>query len=62
MSPATTDSSYFRNIGIKCYGLIPALLNDKEIDGIHGKDESIRVEHLKTGIQILFESIVNYNK
>jgi acetylornithine deacetylase/succinyl-diaminopimelate desuccinylase-like protein len=62
MSPGTTDSSYFRATGIKCYGLIPALLSDKEIDGIHGKNESLRVEHLKTGIQILYETILNYNQ
>jgi acetylornithine deacetylase/succinyl-diaminopimelate desuccinylase-like protein len=62
MSPGTTDSSYFRVHGFKCYGLIPALLTDYELDGIHGKDESIRISHLKTGIQILYETILNYNK
>ncbi len=62
MSPGTTDSSYFRAHGFKCYGLIPALLTDYELDGIHGKDESIRISHLKTGIQILYETILNYNK
>ncbi|HMV43195.1 MAG TPA: M20/M25/M40 family metallo-hydrolase [Leptospiraceae bacterium] len=62
LSPGTTDSSYFRLNGFKCYGLIPALLTDVELDGIHGKDESMRVGHLKTGIQILYETIINYNK
>lgn len=62
LSPGTTDSSYFRMNGFKCYGLIPALLTNYELDGIHGKDESIRIIHLETGIQILFETILNYNK
>lgn len=62
LSPGTTDSSYFRLNGFKCYGLIPALLTDTELDGIHGKDESLRISHLKTGIQILYETILNYNK
>ncbi len=62
LSPGTTDSSYFRMHGFKCYGLIPALLTDYELDGIHGKDESIRISHLKMGIQILYETILNYNK
>lgn len=62
LSPGTTDSSYFRMNGFKCYGLIPALLTNYELDGIHGKDESIRIIHLKTGIQILYETILNYNK
>lgn len=62
LSPGTTDSSYFRMNGFKCYGLIPALLTDTELDGIHGKNESIKISHLKTGIQILYETILNYNK
>jgi len=62
LSPGTTDSSYFRMHGFKCYGLIPALLTDYELDGIHGKNESIRVSHLKMGIQILYETILNFNK
>lgn len=62
LSPGTTDSSYFRTIGIKCYGLIPALLTNEEIDGIHGKNESLTISHLQTGIQIIYETILNYNK
>ncbi len=61
MSPGTTDSSYLRQIGLKCYGLIPALLSTEEIDGIHGKNESMAVDHLKVGIEILFKSVVEYN-
>ncbi|MFO1526973.1 MAG: M20/M25/M40 family metallo-hydrolase [Turneriella sp.] len=61
LSPGTTDSSYLRQIGIKCYGLIPALLTTEEIDGIHGKNESMAVDHLKVGIEILFKSVVEYN-
>ncbi len=61
LSPGTTDSSYLRQIGLKCYGLIPALLSTEEIDGIHGKNESMAVDHLKVGIEILFKSVVEYN-
>ncbi|AXR63757.1 M20/M25/M40 family metallo-hydrolase [Leptospira mayottensis] len=61
LSPGTTDSSYLRMIGFKCYGLIPALMSSEEIDGIHGKNESITVEHLKTGIEILHKTIIEFN-
>ncbi|MDV6237821.1 M20/M25/M40 family metallo-hydrolase [Leptospira ellisii] len=61
LSPGTTDSSYLRLLGYKCYGLIPALLTSEEIDGIHGKNESTTVEHLKTGIEILHKSIIEFN-
>ncbi|MEM7181997.1 MAG: M20/M25/M40 family metallo-hydrolase [Spirochaetota bacterium] len=62
LSPGTTDSSFFRKHDIQCYGLIPALLTDKEIDGIHGKNESIRIPHIKSGIKILFATIQHYNQ
>ncbi|WP_061224106.1 M20/M25/M40 family metallo-hydrolase [Leptospira weilii] len=61
LSPGTTDSSYLRMAGFKCYGLIPALLTSEEIDGIHGKNESITIEHLKMGIEILHKSILEFN-
>ncbi|XDD50243.1 M20/M25/M40 family metallo-hydrolase [Leptospira sp. WS92.C1] len=61
LSPGTTDSSYLRLAGFKCYGLIPALLTSEEIDGIHGKNESTTVEHLKTGIEILHKSVIEFN-
>lgn len=62
LSPGTTDSSYMRAIGLKCYGLIPALLTSEEIDGIHGKNESMTVSQLKTGIEILFKTVIEYNQ
>ncbi|PJZ54302.1 M20/M25/M40 family metallo-hydrolase [Leptospira adleri] len=61
LSPGTTDSSYLRLAGFKCYGLIPSLMSSEEIDGIHGKNESTTVEHLKTGIEILHKSVIEFN-
>ncbi|RHX94821.1 peptidase M20 [Leptospira yasudae] len=61
LSPGTTDSSYLRVAGFKCYGLIPALMTSEEIDGIHGKNESTTIEHLKTGIEILHKSVIEFN-
>lgn len=61
LSPGTTDSGYFREIGIKCYGLIPALMTSEDLDGIHGKNESISIENLKLGTKILYETLVSLN-
>ncbi|EKR08855.1 peptidase dimerization domain protein [Leptospira kirschneri serovar Valbuzzi str. 200702274] len=61
LSPGTTDSSYLRMAGFKCYGLIPALMTSEEIDGIHGKNESTTIEHLKTGIEILHRTVLEFN-
>ncbi|MGJ4753034.1 M20/M25/M40 family metallo-hydrolase [Leptospira kmetyi] len=61
LSPGTTDSSYLRVAGFKCYGLIPALMSSEEIDGIHGKNESTTIEHLKMGIEILHKAVIEFN-
>jgi len=61
LSPGKTDSSYMRRIGIKCYGLIPAVLKAEDIDTMHGKNENISVENLKLGSQILTEVLWESN-
>ncbi len=61
LSPGTTDSNYLRRIGLKCYGLIPAIMTSDEIDGIHGKNESITVENLKLGSKIIYEMVYGLN-
>lgn len=61
ISPGKTDNAYFRQIGMECYGLIPVLLNEKELSMLHGKNESISLENLKLGTQILFEILYQMN-
>lgn len=61
ISPGKTDNAYFRQIGMECYGLIPVLLNEKELTMLHGKNESISLENLKMGTQILFELLYQMN-
>ncbi|TGN03408.1 M20/M25/M40 family metallo-hydrolase [Leptospira dzoumogneensis] len=61
ISPGKTDNAYFRQIGMECYGLIPVLLNEKELTMLHGKNESISIENLKLGTQILFEILYQMN-
>ena len=50
-----TDSHYFRELGIHCYGFMPFLLVDDELRRIHGNDERISVENMERGPRILFE-------
>jgi acetylornithine deacetylase/succinyl-diaminopimelate desuccinylase-like protein len=61
LSPGATDSKFFRDIGIKCYGLIPALLESEDIDTMHGKNENISIENLILGTKILFETLSALN-
>ncbi len=52
-----TDSHYFRDLGIHCYGFMPFLLVDDELRRIHGNDERISVENMERGPRILYEVI-----
>ncbi len=52
-----TDSHYFRDLGIHCYGFMPFLLVDEELRRIHGNDERISVENMERGPRILYEVI-----
>ncbi len=52
-----TDSHYFRDLGIHCYGFMPFLLIDDDLRRIHGNDERISVENMERGPRILYEVI-----
>ncbi|MCW7491440.1 M20/M25/M40 family metallo-hydrolase [Leptospira sp. 2 VSF19] len=62
LSPGKTDNSYLRRVGIKAYGLIPAVLKSEDIDGMHGKNENMTVDNLELGTKILFETLVEMNR
>ncbi|MDV6234844.1 M20/M25/M40 family metallo-hydrolase [Leptospira ellisii] len=57
LSAGKTDNARFRRIGIRCYGLNPAILEAKDTETLHGKDENISLENLKLGSMILFETL-----
>lgn len=50
-----TDSHFFRELGVQCYGFMPFLLPDDELRGIHGNDERISVENMSRGPKMLYE-------
>lgn len=52
-----TDSRVLRRRGVKAYGFVPALMDASLASGIHGHNERVPVEALRTGVQILFEVV-----
>ena len=46
-----TDSHYFRQKGIDCYGFIPIEITPAEMRGVHGVNERIPVKELDAGIR-----------
>jgi len=57
-----TDSHFFRDLGVHCYGFSPFLLPGDDLRGIHGNDERISEENMKRGPKILFEILENLNR
>lgn len=52
-----SDSRFFRNKGIPCYGVCPMLISPDDLNRIHGIDERISEENMIKGTQV-FTDIV----
>jgi acetylornithine deacetylase/succinyl-diaminopimelate desuccinylase-like protein len=52
-----SDSRFFRNKGIPCYGVCPMLISLEDLQRIHGIDERISVENMIRGTNV-FTDIV----
>jgi acetylornithine deacetylase/succinyl-diaminopimelate desuccinylase-like protein len=52
-----SDSRFFRNKGIPCYGVWPMLISLEELNRVHGIDERISIENMIRGAEV-FTDIV----
>ena len=52
-----TDSHYFRRMGIASYGLGPFPLTQADSRGVHGNDERVSVEALRTGVRFYYDVV-----
>jgi acetylornithine deacetylase/succinyl-diaminopimelate desuccinylase-like protein len=50
-----TDSHYFRQKGLACYGFIPIEATPAEMRGVHGVNERIGVKQLGAGVRRMIE-------
>ena len=57
VSTGFTDSHFFRDIGITCYGLDPFVIPAEDSGRFHGNDERISVENVRLGTRIMFETV-----
>jgi len=57
MTIGGTDSQFFQAKGVNTYGLIPVMVTEKDIQSIHGMDESLSVENLMMGTRIVYRTI-----
>jgi acetylornithine deacetylase/succinyl-diaminopimelate desuccinylase-like protein len=59
---SSTDSSFYRSLGIKCYGFEPYKAMPCEYNSSHGNDERIGVENFKYGISLMLEILQEINR
>lgn len=59
-SPGGTDSGFFRNKGVVCYGADPFFVTEEEWDSIHGNDERVRIESLAWGIRWAYSLVKGF--
>ena len=54
-----TDSQFFQERGVDCYGIVPILISEADIQTIHGIDERISIENFMLGLKISYKTIKN---
>ncbi len=52
-----TDSHFFRDLGVHCYGFAPFLIPEEDEHGIHGNDERLSVENIRRGTGMMYEIV-----
>jgi acetylornithine deacetylase/succinyl-diaminopimelate desuccinylase-like protein len=60
--PATTDNSYFRNVNVQSFGVLPFELNKEMVESVHSNNEKIPVKAIEQGIQVYLELLKQYIK
>jgi acetylornithine deacetylase/succinyl-diaminopimelate desuccinylase-like protein len=53
LTPGGTDSLFYRQRNVNAYGLVPILIDNHEVERMHGNDERISLENLALGIRIM---------
>jgi acetylornithine deacetylase/succinyl-diaminopimelate desuccinylase-like protein len=53
LTPGGTDSLFYRQRGVNAYGLVPILIDNDEVERMHGIDERISLDNLALGIRVM---------
>ncbi|MCG6955270.1 MAG: M20/M25/M40 family metallo-hydrolase [Gemmatimonadetes bacterium] len=57
VSTGFTDSHFFRDRGVSAYGYSPFLIPEADESGVHGNNERISIENVRTGTQMMYEIV-----
>ncbi len=57
MTIGGTDSQFFQSKGVDCYGLIPIMVTEDDIQTMHGIDERISIDNFMLGTRVVYNTI-----
>jgi acetylornithine deacetylase/succinyl-diaminopimelate desuccinylase-like protein len=57
VSTGFTDSHFFRDLGINCYGYAPFMVPSEEQSGVHGNNERISIANVRRGATMMREIV-----
>jgi len=56
MTIGGTDSQFFQAKGVDCYGLIPVMVTEDDIQTMHGIDERLSIDNLIMGTKVVYNT------
>jgi acetylornithine deacetylase/succinyl-diaminopimelate desuccinylase-like protein len=56
MTIGGTDSQFFQAKGVDCYGLIPIIVTEDDIQTMHGIDERLSIANLMMGTKVVYNT------
>ena len=56
---AGTDSIAWRSRGVPVYGIYPYPIDNEDLSRMHGKDERVSVESLRSGTELIYKVLVD---
>ncbi len=59
MASGATDSRFFREKGVPCYGIMPAILSAEDTASVHGYNEKISIDNLMLGERVFRHLLEN---
>ena len=57
MTIGGTDSQFFQAKGVDCYGIIPVMVSEEDIQTMHVIDERLSIKYLNMGTKIVYKTV-----
>ena len=56
---AGTDSMAWRSRGVPVYGIYPYPIDAEDLSRMHGNDERVSIESLRTGTELIYRTLLD---